>query len=58
MDDKQLLLQYIRSISIALVAVALSILTAGLITIQQPLAVPFLIAALIACIYALVFVGN
>jgi hypothetical protein len=54
MNDKQSLLQYVRSITIALVAVALSILTTGLITIQQPLALPFFIATLIACTYALV----
>lgn len=45
---------YLRSIHTALIAVAVSVLTAGLIITQDRVAMPFTILSLLICAYAFV----
>jgi hypothetical protein len=53
-DEQTALLAHLRSIRSALVAVAVSVLAAGLIIREDPLAFPFLIGSIGVCLYAFV----
>ena len=53
-DEQTVLRAHLRSIRTALVAVAVSVLTTGLVIREDPLAFPFLVFSLFVCAYAFV----